>query len=139
MKMDIEIFPEDFNGGYSLSWKDTLCSNFADDKRYLEKRPYELNCYILNKNNDTLGYYIGLSSPRQWTYFQTKDSTDSMIYLNYSVRINHFSSFLAEQSKEYIDNFNNRHKEQIQFKSIALDINTALRKNKEIELINIKN
>jgi hypothetical protein len=139
MKIDIEIIPETFDGGYSISWNDTLCSEFANDKHFLEKRPNELYCYIINSKNDTLGYYIGLSSPRQWTYFQTVDNTDSIIYLKFCVGINHFSSFLAEQSKEYIDKFNERNNERIEFKPIRLDINSTLRTKKEIELITIKN
>ena len=139
MKMDIEIIPEDSKGGYSISWNDTLRSDFAKDDRYLEKRPYELYCYILNRKNDTLGYYIGCSSPRQWTYFQTSDNIDSMIYLKYSIGVNYFSSFLAEQSKEYIDNFNKRKIWEIKFKQIILNINSALRTKKKIELIQEKN
>ena len=139
MKMAIEIIPEDSNGGYSISWNDNLCSDFANDKRYLEKRPNELYCYILNEKNDTLGYYRGCSSPRQWTYFHTVDNTDSIIYLRYRVGINQFSSFLAEQTKDYIYKFNERNKKPIEFKPISLNINSALRKKKEIELIKVKN
>lgn len=140
--MDIEIIPEDGQGGYSISWNDTLCFIFSKDvskgDRYTEKRPYELYCYILNSKNDTLGYYWGCSSPRQWTYFQTLDNTDSIIYLKYSIGINYFSSFLANQSKDYIDDFNNKEVWKNEFKPIKLNINSALRKKKEIELIREK-
>jgi hypothetical protein len=140
MKMGIEIIPEFKNGGYSLSWNDTLYeSQFRNEVFFLENRPQELYCYILNNKNDTLGYYRGLSSPRQWTYFQTTENTDSIINLKFSVGTNHFSEFLSEQSKEYIEKFNGNNKERIDFKSVKVDLKTDLRKKMEIELINVKN
>lgn len=137
MKMDIEIVPEDHNGGYLISWNDSLCSEFGSDGDYLQKRPYELYCHIFSKEKDTLGYYRGLSSPRQFTYFQTKENTDSIIDLEFSIGINHFSEFLEEQSKDYIEKFNRLNKEQTLFKPIKLNLDTVIRKSIEIELIKI--
>ena len=139
MKMDIEIYLEFENGGYFISWNDTLCSEFKSDWNYLQKRPFELYCYIFNKKNDTLGYYRGLSSPRQFTYFQTIENTDSIIDLRFSVGINHFSEFLSEQSEGYIEKFNENFKKRIEFAPIEVDLKTELKKKIEIELINIKN
>ncbi len=140
MKMQIEIIPEFANGGYSLSWNDTLYqTQFRNDDFFLENRPQELYCYIFNNKKDTLGFYRGLSSPRQWTYFQTRENTDSIINLNFLVGTNHFSEFLFEQSKEYIEEFNENNRERIEFKPIKVDLKTDLRKKLNIELINIKN
>ena len=104
LTLNLEITPEFENGGFSISW------------------------------DDTLGYYKGLSSPRQWTYFQTKDN-DSIIYLNFSIGINHFSTHLANQTEEYINNFNNKLSTRPNFKTIKLNINAALRKSKEVRLV----
>lgn len=139
MKMDIEMYLEFEPGGYYISWNDTLCSEFNSDWNYLQKRPYELYCHIFNTKRDTLGYYRGLSSPRQFTYFQTKQNWDSIIDLEFSVGINHFSEFLAEQSEDYIESFNERFDERIEFKPVRVNLRTDLNKKKEIELINRKN
>ena len=138
MKMDIEIYLEFEPDVYFISWNDTLCFEFKSDWNYLQKRPYELYCHIFNKENDTLGYYRGLSSPRQFTYFQTKKNTDSIIDLEFSVGINHFSEFLDEQSEEYINGFNEKFAERIEFKPIRVDLKTDLKKKIEIELVNKK-
>uniref|UniRef100_UPI00404A8B04 hypothetical protein n=1 Tax=Flavobacterium sp. TaxID=239 RepID=UPI00404A8B04 len=138
MKVDIEMYLEFEPGGYFISWNDTLCSEYKSDWNYLQKRPYELYCHIFNKERDTLGYYRGLSSPRQFTYFQTKPNTDSIIDLEFSVGINHFSEFLAEQSEEYINSFNEKFEERIEFKPIRVDLKTDLKKKLEIELVNKK-
>ncbi|WP_203296751.1 hypothetical protein [Luteirhabdus pelagi] len=139
MKMDIEIYLEFEPGGYLISWNDTLCSKFKSDSNYLQKRPYELYCHIFNKEKDTLGYYRGLSSPRQFTYFQTKQVTDSIVDLEFSIGINHFSDFLFEQSDEYINRFNQIFEERTEFKPIRIDLKTDLKKKMEIELVNVKN
>lgn len=140
MKMQIEIIPEFANGGYSLSWNDTLYqTQFRNDVFFLENRPQELYCYVFNNKKDTLGFYRGLSSPRQWTYFQTRENTDSIINLKFLVGTNHFSEFLFEQSQEYIEKFNENNRERIEFKPIKVDLKTGLRKKLDIELINIKN
>ena len=107
MKMEIEVHLEFEPRGYFISWNDTLCSEFKSDWNYLQNRPYELYCHILNQERDTLGYYRGLSSPRQFTYFKTKTNTDSIIDIEFSVGINHFSEFLAEQSEDYINGLKN--------------------------------
>ena len=64
MKLAVRIVPEDDNGGFVISWRDTLCSKYLSHKDYLQKRPLELYTHITNVNNDTFGYYRGLSSPQ---------------------------------------------------------------------------
>jgi hypothetical protein len=136
MMLDIEIIPEFPDGAYTLSWNDTLCASFSRDHRYLEKRPRELHCYILNSKGDTLGYYRGLSSPRQWTYFRTTDASDSVISLIFSIGVNQFSTFLSEQTDEYIDRFNQSIGNPTTFKTVMVNINSALHVKKKIELTN---
>lgn len=120
MKIEIEIIPESTNGSYSIAWNDTLCSEFKSDWNYLQKRPYELHCHILDKENDTIGYYRGLSSPQQFTYFHTNDNSDSIIYLRFSVGVNSFS--------EYIESCNESIYEPIEFKPIKIDLRLDMRK-----------
>ena len=134
MGLAIEIIPDFGDTGYSISWKDTLCSEFKNEWNYLDLRPYELYCYITNRNNDTLGYYRGLSTPRQFTYFDTKSEVDSIIKIDFSVGINHFSEFLAKQTPEYIDQFNHRNKERIVFEKVEFNLNRDLRKKVSLEL-----
>lgn len=134
MKLNVEIVPEFDKGGFSIAWDDTLGHRFSNEKRYLEIRPFDLHCYVLNKNNDTLGYYRGLSTPRQWTYFQTHNK-DSLIFLKFSVGINHFSTYLANQTQASIEKFNDKYPEHTSFETIVLNINSALRKKKEVCLV----
>lgn len=136
LAIEIEVVPEDYNGSYSLSWVDGLCPEFNIDNRYLEDRPYELYCFITNRQNDTLGYYSGLSSPRQFTYFETNDTNDSIINIQFLVGTNHFSAFLAEQSEEYIQQFNENNSDRIEFETVQLDLSKILRKKIEINLTN---
>lgn len=138
MNLEIELIPESYNGVYSISWNDTLCSEFNSEWNYLQIRPYELYCYITNLNEDTLGYYCGLSSPRQFTYFQTKASDDSIVNANFFIGINHFSEFISVQTQEYIDQFNKINEGRIEFTQIRLNLNDVMRKKMEIELIKIK-
>lgn len=77
--------------------------------------------------------------PKQWTYFQTKTPTDSLINVNFMVGINHFSGMLAEQSEEYINQFNENNKEPIVFKQIQLNLANVLRKEMEVELVRVEN
>ncbi len=120
MKIEIEIIPESASGSYSVVWNDTLCSEFKSDWNYLQKRPYEIHCHVLDKEYDTIGYYQGLSTPQQFTYFQIDDCTDSIIYLRFSVGVNYFS--------EYIDSLNDSSIDSLVFKPIKFDIRTDIRK-----------
>jgi len=136
MSLEVEVIPETTDGGYAISWKDTLCSAFNKPAwRYLEMRPYELYCYITTPNRDTLGYYRGLSSPRQFAYFQVKAIEDSIVNVKFLVGINHFSEFLGKQNQDYVDQFNKNNKERIEFEEVQLNLNKILRKKMRIELI----
>ena len=139
MKLEIEIVPEDFNGGYSISWNDSLCAEFIETEwDFLQKRPYELNCYITDRNNDTLGYYGPQSFQQQFAYFSTIDKSDSIVNLNFKIGINPFSTFLETQTKDYIEKFNKVNERQTFFEPVKLELSSKLLQT-EIELIKIKN
>jgi hypothetical protein len=94
------VVPEDYDKNfYSVEWSDTL----GQSKGYsIIKRPEELQCIIKNKAQDTLGYYIGLSTPQTFAYFQT---TDSLVTLNFKISINIFSEDFNNNDnvrKEYV-------------------------------------
>ena len=137
MSIEFEVIPEFGNNKYVINWADTLGSKFESEWNYLQIRPLELNCYITNINEDTLGFYQGLSSPRQFTYFQTNTSKDSIINIDFSVGINHFSEFLFEQTSEYINEFNKNNLKKIKFNRIRLNLKSDLRKRVDIELVEI--
>ena len=139
MKLGIEIVPESFNGGYSISWNDSLCAEFiASEWDFLQKRPYELNCYITDRNNDTLGYYGPQSFQQQFAYFSTINKSDSIVNLNFKIGINPFSTYLETKSKDYIEKFNKVNERQTVFEPVQLELKSSLQKM-EIELIKIKN
>jgi hypothetical protein len=139
MQVGYRILPEDDIGGYTLSWNDTLFkSQFTDEETFLIQRPLELHCYILNNNNDTFGYYRGVCNPQQFTYFQLNKNTDSIINLNFSIGINHFSEFLEEQSEEDIEEFYENNKMPIKFETLKNDLRKTEREKLEIVLLNIE-
>ncbi|MGB0933345.1 MAG: hypothetical protein ACPGU5_03625 [Lishizhenia sp.] len=133
--ISIEIVPESKNGDYYISWKDTIgLSNSQHAESFLFERKNELHCFVTNSKKDTIGYYSGLSMPGQWTYFKTKTNKDSIIYLNFRVGINHFSSALHDYSQDQINQFYKQNKKQVQFKPVNIYLDTALRKIYNIEL-----
>jgi len=98
--LTLEVIPEDYDKNlYSVQWTDTL----GQSKGYNTiKRPEGLQCVIKNKKQDTLGYYIGLSTPQTFAYFQT---TDTAITINFKISINIFSEALNNNDnirKEYL-------------------------------------
>ena len=100
IKLTLEVIPEDYDKNlYFVQWTDTL----GQSKGYNTiKRPEELQCVIKNKKQDTLGYYIGLSTPQTFAYFQT---TDTAITINFKISINIFSEAFNSNDnirKEYL-------------------------------------
>lgn len=72
----VEVIPEGENS-YSISWKDTIGQNAG---YHLINRPYEVWCFIMDLS-DTVGYYRGLSTPADYTYFSTTDSTVKVTFM----------------------------------------------------------
>lgn len=132
--IQLEIIPEDGNGGYALVWNDSLCPHFLDSSQFLAERPYELYCFITDINQDTVGKYTGLSSPRQFTYFQINPATDSLITIDFRVGVNHFSRYLQQQSKSYIRKFNQNNTSPVVFETVTFNLNDVEREKIDVVL-----
>lgn len=48
MKMDIEIVPESFDGGYSIAWYDTLGSTNGKQDRFNYQLKLRLTSFLLS-------------------------------------------------------------------------------------------
>lgn len=83
IKFKYEIINEDIDKNlFYINWKDTLGLNEGYTPNSINEKTKELWCYITNKQNDTLGYYKGLSTSQTGTFFQSKDS---LIILNFKI------------------------------------------------------
>ncbi len=137
LKLTFEVIPEDFeNHSYSIEWKDTLgqSEGYIGNKWF--KRPKEIWCIITNHQNDTLGYYRGLSTAQTFTYFQ---STDTIVTLNFMIGLNFFSDKFGsgEDMVEFENNAKQYSKDNrmpIVFEPIQLNLKKDLRKKYDIEL-----
>lgn len=91
-------------------------------------RPKEIKCVITNDKNDTLGYYMGLSTAQSFAYFETKDA---MITLNFMIGLNMFSDkFEGKNGEKYW----NANRKIIYFKPIRLSLESNLLKKFNLEL-----
>ena len=125
MQVSFQIVPEDISRKwYSLSWEDTLglSEGYLPENQY--RRPKELWCVVTNTNQDTLGYYTGLSTAMSFCNFQ---SDDSLIQLNFSIGWSMFQSkehyFSEEEIKEILKEY------PIEFKPIVLHLDTCIRRD----------
>ena len=136
-KLTYEVFPEEHERKlYTIQWKDTL----GQKEGYVEgkwlKRPKEIWCIVTNNNNDTLDYYMGLSTAQN---FLTFESSDTIITLNFMIGLNFFSDKFGsgKDMTEFQNNAKQYSKENrlpIAFKPIILNLKTDLRKKYNIEL-----
>jgi hypothetical protein len=109
IKLTFDVIPEDYDKNlYFVEWIDTLGQSKGFDKI---KRPEEIQCVIKNKNQDTLGYYLGLSTPQTFAYFQTVDTS---VTLNFKISINIFS--------EAFNNNDNIRREYLKKDSIPIEL-----------------
>ncbi|WP_158638319.1 hypothetical protein [Panacibacter ginsenosidivorans] len=122
IKLTFEVIPEDYDKNlFYVEWTDTL----GQGKGYsIIKRPEELQCIIKNRQQDTLGYYIGLSTPQTFAFFQT---TDTIITINFKIGINIFSEVFYSNDnirREYLK------KDSVpkELEPITINIKTDLRK-----------
>ena len=137
LKLTFEVIPEDYEKHfYSIEWKDTLgqSEGYIGNKWFT--RPKEIWCIITNHQNDTLGYYRGLSTAQTFAYFQ---STDTLVTLNFMIGLNFFSDKFGsgENMVEFEKNAKQYSKENrlpIVFEPIQLNLKTDLRKKYYIEL-----
>ena len=131
MQLKYEIIPEDYERNlYSVDWTDTLglSEGYLADKIF--ERPKEIWCFVINNENDTLGYYHGLSTPQTFCYFQT---TDSIITLNFMIGLNILPRKFEKDTtgaKEYFES----NKTPVEFKPVKVNIKSDLRKEFEVEL-----
>jgi hypothetical protein len=139
MKFTYQIVPEDYDRNlYYVDWSDTLgqSDGYLQNKVNWLKRPKEIWCIITNKNNDTLGYYRGLSTAQSIAYFQ---STDTIVTLNFMIGLNFFSDqFENMETREAHEkaawDYSMTNKLPIVFESIDINIKTDLRKEFEVKL-----
>jgi hypothetical protein len=123
LKITVEVLPEG-DSSYSISWKDTV----GQSKGYkINNRPFEVWC-VLKDTKDTVGYYKGLSTPADFTYFST---TDFLITAIFMIGPNFFSDIIADERKMFYEG----NKKIIEFNPITLDIKNDLRKTLEFILI----
>lgn len=131
IQLKYEIFPEDYDRNlYYVDWTDSLglSEGYLPDK--ILKRPKEIWCFVTNNQNDTLGYYYGLSMAQTFCYFQT---TDSIVTLNFMIGLNMFPEKFENDTlgaKAYWE----ANKTPIEFEPIEVNIKTDLRKEFEVEL-----
>lgn len=115
------IIPEDYDSTYSITWTDTL----GQSKNYsVIERPFELWTEV-RAVDTTVGYYHGLSMPRNFAYFTTKDS---IITVFFAIGPNGFSEKLTEEMFE-------QHKDPVQFEPIEINIKKEIRKELKFTLI----
>src|SRR5687767_3681441 len=88
MKIAVDIYPENGDTLYWILWDDTIGHNHY--KQY--ERPQEIWCDIIN-DNDTLGYYHGMSTAHTYTYFHVSKK-DSVVELHLKIANNIFSEHL---------------------------------------------
>ncbi len=120
MKVTLELIPED-DSSYSLTWIDTIGLKNNDTEM---DRPIELWCIVKNQN-DTVGYYQGLSSPMNFTYFTTKDSIVDVFFMT------GYNWFSEKVTEEYV-RINGK---PITFAPIYINTKTDLRRKLEFVLI----
>lgn len=72
----VEVMPEG-DSSYSINWKDTVGQSEGYN---LTNRPSEVWCFIMDQD-DTVGYYKGLSAPADYTYFSTTDTTVKVTFM----------------------------------------------------------
>ena len=145
MKIALEIIPEDTEGGYTLVWKDSVgqaIKHLCPDTsyfRFLRWRPFETHFTVTNRNNDTLGYYYGVSAPHDYLFFAVTDPSDSIIMLHPSIGGYFCSDYIFSQLDTPFTLIEQEafYQKQIEghgkvFKPIEIDIRKILRKKTEM-------
>jgi hypothetical protein len=137
MKLNFQVIPEDYEKHfYTVEWKDTLGQSEGYVGHKWFTRPKEIWCVLTNHKNDTLGYYMGLSTAQTFASFQ---STDTLVTLNFMIGLNFFSDKFGSGKDmfEFENNakeYSNDNRLPIVFKPIQLNLKTDLQKNYDIEL-----
>ena len=129
------MIPEDTLGGYVLEWDDDVNPAEASEKNLLANRPYETHCYILSSSFDTLGYYIGSSSPRQFAYFVTNQTDNRPILIKFRVGLNPFSSYFDSIDQNNLNCLLHRERSLPTYKAVVADLDEKTRNWSKIKLI----
>lgn len=120
MKLQWELIPEDVEQHlYTLTWNDTLGQAEALP---ITQRPLEVWCIITNQQHDTVGYYQGLSSPRDFLGFQ---SEDSIVEIHFAIGMNFFSNHW-QTAKQY-EVYRESNKLPVLFVPIKVNLHKDLR------------
>lgn len=132
LKLQIQIIPEGITNDsipyHALWWK---IPEESDTTLFRDvKDPEEIWCIILNSGQDTLGYYMGRSTPMPFTYF---NATDSIIHIRFMIGVNFFSEAIKTEA-EY-EKLIKQIEKPIEFEPIEVNINQHLRDTLEIEVI----
>jgi hypothetical protein len=131
MKLTYEIIPEDHDRNYyTVMWTDTLGLSEGYLPEKYPSRPKEIWCFVTNYENDTLGYYKGMSMPHNYCDFK---STDSLITLNFMTGLN----ILPEQFEKDTTGasaYLKKNQTPKEFEPITVNINTDLRQKFTVEL-----
>lgn len=131
IQITYEIIPEDYEQNhFTVKWKDTLGlgEGYLPEKFF--SRPKEIWCNVTNRENDTLGYYKGMSMPHDYCDFKT---TDTLVTLNFMIGLNILPEKFENDTTgatEYIKANQN----PVEFKPIEVNMNTDLRQSFTIEL-----
>jgi hypothetical protein len=122
MRIKLEIIPEDYDSSYSITWNDTVGS-YANYN--LHNRPFEIWCFLIDKK-DTVGSYKGISTPTNYTYFSTRDTS---VIATFMIAANSFSDkLLYDELEKYNEGIKTR------FQPVTIDIKNNLRKKFELIL-----
>lgn len=138
MRLTFEVIPEDYERHvYVVDWKDTLGLSEGYQGKSFVKRPKEVWCVITNTENDTLGYYKGLSTAWTFSGFQ---SNDTIIYLNFMIGLNIFTDkFESAKSKEAYEKmiraYSEKNRLPLIFEPVRINLMTDLRKKYDLELM----
>jgi hypothetical protein len=139
VELNLRIVPEDTLNGYVLQWNDKINPTGADENRKLRARPYELYCTVTSSASDTLGYYIGSSSPRNYLGFVVNKKEDNEVYVQFHIGINYFSTYLEKQDVKYIDEFNELASDFPKFEKLSFDLSNQTYKWMYVRLQEIPN
>ena len=118
----LRIIAENTQGGYLIEWDDGINTTHPNEKNLLISGPYETHCYILNRSYDTLGYYVGASSPRKYTYFVTKQTGEDTVLIKFQVGLNVFSSYFDSIDQSNLEGMIYRSKFLPKYEVVAVDL-----------------
>lgn len=131
IQLTYEIIPEDYDRNYfTVTWTDTLglSEGYLPDK--FLSRPKEIWCIVNNRENDTLGYYKGMSMPHDYCSFK---ATDSLVTLNFMIGLNILPERFETDTTGAMA-YIKANQTPIEYEPIEVNMNTDLRQSFTVEL-----